>query len=330
MEFLVDGIIVVIGIFVLLKAGKYVVRSLAAMARFLHVSEFILSFLLIAFATSLPELSVGLNSAFSGIPALSLGDIVGTNIVNFTLILGIVSVLAGKMELKDYKHFKENRAFHFMLVMAPLILLMDGVLSRLDGFFLLVLFISNILKLLDVDDVILGRKVLRPHLALHAHHTVDSKHRFVGNVFVFVIAVSVLLASSSLIVLSIEDISAHFGIPEILIGLFIIGIGTSLPELSIGIKSVKSERDGISLGDLFGSAVINSTLILGTVSMITPITITEPATFWVTVVFVALTLLLANYFLRKKSFVTRKEGIILIMVYVLFLSIQLIVYSLYR
>ena len=304
----------------------YVVRSLSAMARFLHFSEFVLSFLLLSVATSLPEITVGINSALSGVPELSLGDILGTNIVNLTLIMGFVSVIGGEMELKDYKHFKEGRVISFLFICAPLILLVDGSLSRLDGIFLLVFAVLNAVRMLAERDIVIKKKAFRPHLAPHAAHTIETKEDFIKKAVTFALSVPILLFAAYLMVVSVTNISQEFGIPEFLIGIFVIGIGTSLPELSIGIRSVKSDRDGVSLGDLFGSAVMNSTLILGIVSLIEPIYLTAYNNYIVTGIFTVFVILLAFMFLRKKSSITRKEGIILLIVYAAFVTTQIIVF----
>lgn len=315
---------VVLGIFILIQAGKRVVSSLAAMARFLGISEFVLSFLLVAFATSLPELTVGINSALLGISELSFGDILGTNIINFTLILGTIAVVGKGIALKDYKHFKKNRFFEFALLLAPLLLMLDGVLSRLDGLMLFALFMWNVIRLLDIDDILLGKKILRPHLMEHVHHKADSWKEFFKNFGIFVVSVTALLTSAIIIVYGIRNISEVFNISKVFIGVLVIGIGTSLPELTIGIRSVRTNKDGVSLGDIFGSAVINSNLVLGSVAIISPIVLHDKTTLWNGLIFTVIAFATALLFLRGgKNSISRKEGMFLIAIYVLFAAVEI-------
>lgn len=326
MTILTSFLIIVVAVFVLIQAGKRVVQSLSGIARYLHVSEYVLSFVLIAFATSLPELSIGINSAIAGIPQFSFGDILGTNIVNFTLILGTIAVFGGAVKLKDYAHFQNNRIFELLIVLAPLFLIVDGVLSRFDGLILLLLFVWNIFRLLDIDDKILGRKVLRPHLSSYVHGTITSRGEFARHTLIFVISIVLLLASTMAIVFSVKNVSLLVGVSHVLIGILIISVTTSLPDLIIGLRSVRKKLGGIALGDIFGAAAINSTLTLGIVSMISPIILNELMVVWVGIAFTIAAFVLAFFFLKSKNSISRKEGLVLVGLYIIFAATQLLMH----
>lgn len=326
MNIFLSFFIVIASVFVMVQAGKRVVRSISAMARFLKVSEYVLSFFLIAFATSLPELSVGINSALLGAPELSFGDIMGTNIVNLALILGLVAVVGGTIELKDYAHFKNNRAFEFLIVLSPLILMVDGTLSRIDGVILLTFFVWNVFRLLDIDDKILGRKVLRPHLSPHVHTSVSTWGEFFKHFLVFILSMAFLLAATMAIVITAKNASIAIGISEVLIGVLIISTATSLPDLTIGLRSVRKKLGGVALGDLFGAAAINSTLTLGIVSLIHPIVLKDIKTLWIGIIFTSLAFAFVFIFLKSKSSISRKEGAALVFLYIVFMIIQILVH----
>ena len=102
-----------------------------------------------------------------------------------------------------------------------------------------------------------------------------------------------------------------------------VGLGTSLPELAFGIRAAKSKQGGMSLGNIFGSSVVNSTLILGITALIATITISDTSVFWVSVIFMALTMFLAYYLLRSKDFLVWKEGLVLILIYAIFIVVQI-------
>jgi len=315
---------IVVGIFLLIQSGKRVVHSLVVIARYLGMSEFILSFVLVAFATSLPEMTVGINSALGGIPELSFGNILGAVVINFTLVLGIVAIVGGNIALKDYDHFRQNRFFEFALLLSPLLLMLDGSISRIDGGILLLLFAWNLIRLLDIDDMILGRKVLRPHLEEHIHHTASSKKEFFKNLAVFVVSVAVLISAAILVVTGAKTISAEIGLSNVLIGILVVSVGTSLPELTIGIRGARSKKGGISLGDIFGASVINSTFTLGMVSMIEPIYLENKTTLWLGIIFTSLAFSSVLFFLRsQKSSITRKEGVVLVLIYLAFAVLQI-------
>lgn len=326
MEIIFSFLIIFAAIFVMIQAGKVVVRSLGVTARFLRLSEYVISFALIAFATSLPELSIGVSSAFLGIPELSFGDIMGTNIVGFCLILGSVAIIGKDIKLKDYEHFKSNRVFLLLAILAPLVLILDGTLSRIDGVILILLFIWNLIRLFDIDDRILGRKVLRPHLAKYVHHSVATWKNFIKHILYLLGGASLLLASTFFLVRAVEDISHVLGVSGALIGVLVIAVCTSLPDFIVGLRSVQKDKGGMALGDVLGAATVNSTLILGIVALISPITLENQSIVWVGILFTFFSLLLIFYFLKSKHSISRREGYVLLGMYILFVITQLGMY----
>lgn len=315
--------IIIVAVVVLIQAGKVVVRSMTALARRFGLSEYVLSFVLLAFATSLPELSVGVNAALAGVPALSLGDIMGTNIVNLTLIMGLVAIIGGSVAVRDYEHFKTNRVFEFAIVLTPLILLLDGYLGRIEAGFLLLLFVWNLFRLLDIDDKILGRKVLRPHLVPATAANARPTLPLYRTVATFVVAVAALVASTFFVVGAGEELARYFGIPDIIIGIVLIATLTSLPELTIGIRGALQARGGLALGDIMGAAAINSTFILAIVALISPIVVSDVRVIWIALGFTAAAFLVLFYFFSTKQSLSRSEGLILVMTYILFIIVQL-------
>lgn len=315
----------VVAITVLLVSGKWVVRSVAVLARAFGISEYVISFVLLAFATSLPELSVGVNAALAGVPELSLGDILGTNIINVTLVMGAVAVVGGSVQLRDYEHFRQNRLFQLVAVLAPLLLLLDGTLSRLDGFVLLGLFVFVLVRLLDIDDRILGRKILRPHLAPHVGHSVSTRYALWWYAVIFVAASTTLLGATYVIVTAAKTAAVALSIPTVLVGVLIVAFATSLPELSVGIRSVLRGRGGIALGDIFGAASISATFSLGVVAIISPIVLDDLRVVWLGMGASVVVFSLIFLFLHTKQSLSRGEGWVLIGCFVVFGLSQLLI-----
>lgn len=318
-------IYLILGAFTIFYAGGYAVHSLTRLARFFGLSGFTISFILMAFATSVPELIIGITAAIGGASQISLGNIIGTNIVNLSLILGFTALLAGRIVIDDYQRFKSNRFFNFFLVMSPIILLLDGRLSRIDGAILLVFFLWSLWHMLEFRKKIKAttfRGFLRTTIPRALRGVFSSTRAFFRNLGIFILSVSALLVASYYFIAGAENVAEFFGLSEILIGIFIVGFGTSLPELVFGIRAARAGQGGMGLGNLFGSSVVNSTLVLGVTAIISPINIGDVSTLWVGVFFMALTMLLAYYLLRSKVFLTRSEGIILLLLYVVFVAVQ--------
>lgn len=337
-QIIFNSIFLVISIYVLIRSGVHVVRSLTIIARFFKTSEFTLSFIVMAIATSLPELAVGVNSALTKSPNISLGNILGTNIVNITLILGLIGIVAGKVHNEDDGQFESTKLSSFILVMSPVLLMIDGALTRLDGVILLLLFLWNMerlfgirehLKNIELVQKILFRKKKKdthmPSVTEEAEiveEVLVSLRELIRNMGIFILSTSLLVGASYVVVFSAKNLSFIFGVPEILIGLFVVGVGTSLPELVFGLQAVNSGNGDMSLGNLFGSSVINATLVLGATSVIEPIFMQDPFIFWLSAAFMAISMLIAYYFFKTKQFLARKESIALVFVYVVFLVIQ--------
>jgi cation:H+ antiporter len=322
MEMLYSLLIILAAIFVMIQAGKYVVKSLGVVARYLRLSEYVISFVLIALATALPELAVGLNSAIIGIPEVSFGDIIGTNIVNFCLVIGLVAIVGKEIELEDYAHFKSNRIFQFAAALAPLLLLLDGTLSRIDGGILIILFGWYLIRLLDIDDKMLGRKVLRPHLRKYTDEKATTKKKFYEHAFELFAATAVMLGSAWLLISSVKDVSAGLGMSESLVGVLLVAVCTSLPDLIVGLRSVNTENDGMALGDIFGASTINSTLTLGMVALISPFSLADQTIVLVGLAFIGVALMTIYYFLKSKHSISRREGSVLLGLYILFVLSQ--------
>lgn len=318
-------LILIPALYILIESGKYIVRNIGIIARTIGASEFMLAFAFIAFATSLPELTVGINAAVAGVPELSFGDIVGTNVVNLTLILGLVAVLGGGVTLADYTHFTRTRLLTLTLVLSPLILLLDGTLSRTDGLVLLGLFGVNLWHLLYIDQDMVARKVLRPHLAPHVGEAATPTKRALWRpILLLLVAVCTLLGATFVIVLAAQSMAVALGLPQVVIGTLIIATCTSLPELTIGIRSVLRERGGVALGDIVGAAAINSTLIFGIVALIHPITFSQTNTIFLVMGFMVVIFCVLFIFLASKQALSRREGLVLLGIYSCFVVLQIV------
>jgi cation:H+ antiporter len=315
----------ILGACIIFYASGYAMRSLRYLARFFGVSGFTISFILMSLVTTIPELTVGITSAISGNPQISLGNAMGTNIVNLTFILGIVALVAGRTVMDDYQRFSSNRLFNFFLIMSPVILLLDGRLSRIDGAILLLFFMWSLLNMLEFRKKmrsVMFRGFSRTTIARAFRGVFESTRAFFRNLGVFILSAGALIIASYYFTIGARNTAESFGLSEILIGIFIVGLGTSMPELVFGVRAARAGQGGMSLGNLFGASIINSTLILGTTAIIVPVNIGDIVTFWIGVFFMAVSVLMAYYLLRSKVFLTRSEGLTLLLLYIIFIIVQ--------
>lgn len=310
--FVVNLVYFVLACIVLVISGIFLVKSLSKIAKFLRISEFSAAFIIMALATSLPELFVGISSALSGVPELSLGNVLGANILNLTLITGIIILIS--KEIKTGK--KIGKDAYFMLVGIFLIILLYVIgrsLSKIDGLILVAFFIVNSYRVLKK----------REKFPKKIKNGAERKNKFFY-LLIFLMALIGLLVSSNYVVRYASGIANDLNFPKIMIGLFLISIATTLPELVFGISASKLEHKEMGIGDQIGTIMANSTLILGIVAIISPIEVVFlpfliSAAFMFIAAFVFLTFLITG----KK--LERLEGISLILLYILFIIIQFFV-----
>jgi len=291
-------------------SGHLVVKSLIKVDKYYHVREFVIGFLLIGIATSMPELFVGIMSALNNISSLSFGNILGAAIVDLTLVVGIVAFL-GK-DVKFEAEIEKRTLFIIAaMIILPLILFLDQELSRFDGIILITVFFLYIITLL------IRRKKFKV-----AKDGFVSRKEVRKDIILFIISLISLIVSARIIVYAASQIAMELFLPPIFIGLVIVSIGTSLPELFFETDSVLKGHSSIAIGDLLGSLAFNSSLILGIVSLISPIR-ANFSSFIVSSVFIVISLLTFLVFARTGKEITRKEGIVLLMFYILFIIVSI-------
>jgi len=298
---------------VLIASGIYLTKSLSKIAKFLNISEFSAAFIIMAFATSIPELFVGVSSALAGNPALSLGNIIGANILDLTLIVGIIVLSSREIKFKSDKIGKD---VYLMLISIILVITLYSIghsLSRIDGIILLSFF------LLHTYSVFKKRKKYPKKIKDNKGGT----KKFLW-LIIFLIALVGLFISSSFVVKYASNLAIDLKLPKIIIGLFLLSIATTLPELIFGISASKLEHKEMAIGNQIGTIVVNSTLVLGIVAIISPITV-EFIPFIISAIFMFISAFIFITFLKSGRKLEKYEGISLILIYVLFIIFQFFV-----
>jgi cation:H+ antiporter len=302
---------------VLVVAGGFLVKSLSKIASFLHISEFVVGFIIMGIATTIPELFVGITSGIRKVTSLSLGNVIGSNIANITLILGIAIILGRGIEIKSHT-MKTDALYAFFIVIIPMILMAIGKgISRIDGAILLLVYFFYTRWLIKARKEF--RKEFKEKRATRAE--------IVAQTLIFVVSLLVLFVSASFVTDYGERLAIDFGMPNIMIGLFLLAIGTSLPELVFSVKAATSGHKTMAIGDLTGAIVSNSTLVLGVTALIHPIT-AHFASFLISATFMIVACFLFATFVESGNKLYPKEGVAMILLYVLFTITQFYMNSL--
>ncbi len=306
---------VVIGFVLLVVGGEYLVRSSVALSFRLQLSKMVIGLTVVSFATSAPELLVSLQAALGGSADLSLSNVIGSNIANIGLVLGITALIGPLVIDKDF--YKFNWPVMVLLSFVLYVFLInDGVLSRVEGLVLL----GSLLVYL----VLLIRRARKATDT--AVEEVDDALEKVSNfkmIIWLVIGGVALYFGSELLVTGAKDIATTMGVSEAVIGLTMVAVGTSVPELAASVIAALKKEKAISLGNLIGSNIFNIASVLGVTSLIQPIKVVDTRlmdidVFWM-LGFAMILLPLA--LVPKKMTLGRGKGFLIFAAYCVFVAL---------
>ena len=318
----INLVLFILACIVLVQSNSFLVKSLAKISYFLKLNEFTIGFIIMSLATSLPELFVGIMSALSGTPAFAIGNVIGSNILDLTLVIGIAALLAKNINIES-KIIRKDMIYMLLIAVLPVILLMDhhfwwklGLfpnmipgLSRLDGIILISAFVYYIFTLVQQEAQF--SKIVDK----------TSRKEAIKFMLLFLVSITLLLISAHFVVDYAKLLSIDLAISPLLMGLFIISLGTSLPELMFETKAVLSQHQSMAIGDLVGSVITNSALVLGVTAIIAPIAVNS-VIYLTSTLFMLFAAFIFFTFAESGEKITWTEGIALLFLYVLFIIIE--------
>ncbi len=303
-------LLIIGGLIFLIIGGNWLLKSAVALSLKLSIPKIVIGMTVVSFATSAPELIVSLNAALNGSPDLALGNVIGSNIANLGLVLGI-TLLFG--EIKVQKSFY-NTNWPFMIMASLLLYLFlgfDNIIVRYEGiilFTLLILFLFYLLRFEKSNEI---------------EELTDEKDSLpVFKIVLFLIIGGFSLwVGSELLVFGATSLAQEFGVSERVIAVTIVSFGTSIPELATSIIAALNKEKAISLGNLLGSNIFNILAVLGITSIITPVELFDQGLltndiFWMLGISF---LLLPLVMLSKRNQLSRRDGVILLIIYCAFI-----------
>ena len=304
---------VLLGLVLLVVGGEFLVRSSVAISLKFNISKLVIGMTVVSFATSAPELLVSLQAALNGSSDIALGNVIGSNIANIGLVLGITAVISPLVIDKNF--YKLNWPMMMLVSVVLYFMLQSGnILNRWEG---LALFISLIVFLY----ILITRSKKEPEMQIEdVDDTLQTTSGFKIIVWLLIGGVALYFGSDWL-VLGAKDMALSFGISERVISVTMVAVGTSVPELAASVIAALKKEKAISLGNLIGSNIFNITSVLGITAMILPIEVHNVKIltndmFWM-IGFAAV--LIPLVFLPKKLEIGRMKGLLLIGAYVIFI-----------
>ena len=320
---LVSCLLVLIGFGLLIYGADVFVDGAANIARQLGMPPLIIGLTIVGFATSAPEIIVGSVSAWQDKTAIAIGNALGSNITNIGLVLGL-SILVIPITIAS-KTIKKEYGLMSVAIIIGLLVMMDGYLSRMDASILL---ISLVILLGSIVWMAKQSPASDPLADEFAHEFSDeaSKPDSLGKAFAkLLFGLIVLLIGAELLVRGAVSIAEFFGVPDLVIGLTIVAIGTSLPELAASIISLKKDEADIAVGNIIGSNMFNMLAVLGIPALINPDHFLPEVLNRDFPAMIILSVLLGiMVFASSKGKLTRPEGIVLLLC---FITYQYVLFS---
>lgn len=307
---LLNVILIIIGFILLIKGADFLVDGSSGIAKKFHIPEIIIGLTIVSIGTSMPELFVSVTSAIEGYGDISLGNVIGSNLCNLLLILGLSAVI------NPIKFRKETKFIDIpmCLVITVLFMILCNIgqgISRIDALILLVLFIGFI-----GYTIYMGKKGTEEQTEQDAN---QKERKTITNIIYILLGIVALKIGGDFVVNNAEAIAKMFNISEKIISLTIIAIGTSLPELVTSVTAATKGESDIAVGNIIGSNIFNILLIIGASGLINPISFNVSYNLQMAILIISTLVLGIFPYTDVKDEMTRSNGITYLMLYALYM-----------
>ena len=304
-----------LGFLLLVVGGEFIVRSSVALSLKFNISKFVIGMTVVSFATSLPELIVSVNAALNNSPSIAINNVIGSNIANIGLVLGLISIL-GKITVDNYFYKRDWPWMFFFSLLMWFFISQDSVLQKHEGLILFLILIFFTLTIIKKSNY------------LDFKGSIDDELLKTSNfkIFIWLIISSITLYfGSEFLVDGAVNLAKQISISEAVISVTIVAIGTSVPELAASLVAIAKKEEGISVGNLIGSNIYNIGSVLGLTAMIKEIPIAEEIIqrdiIWM-LIFALIVIVLA--IIPRKNYLTSFKGLIMFSMYLYFIFIAFV------
>ncbi|NJE10656.1 calcium/sodium antiporter [Thermococcus sp. MAR1] len=303
---IVEIILFAFGLILLIKGSDYFVEAASRVAKGFGVSEFIIALVLASIATTLPEVTVSAISSYQGKPDIALGNAIGSALANIALILGVSALFR---PLKVEKTAWKNALFMIGVTAYAGLLMYDGTISRLDGASLILIYFGFLYYL------------YRKHMTIEELPEGGRGNPKRDALIMFGSGILVVIGAK-LVVDSAVTMARAFGVPEVVIGLTMVSIGTSLPEFTNSLMATLKRLPNISVGNIIGANILDILMVIGIAALINPIKV-DATIYTFTLPLTLLVMAILTAVLRFTGRIDRLTGGILLAIYSYFIYVYL-------
>jgi len=304
-----DFIIFIAAMSALIFGADFIIRESERIALHYKISHFVIGATLVAFGTSLPEMAASMMAAGQDKSDMAVANVVGSVIFNITMVLGVVFIISKKMK-PDRNLFSQDSAWVIVPLVVFFIMVQDGVISRFDGILYLLLMVSYLIFLFTDSKEDLGGEI--------DEDLIKEKFKWGKTSLLLLVGFALTIGGANFVVDSGANIARDFGVSEWVIGLFLISLGTSLPELVVSLVAVKKGNAEMSIGNIIGSNVANFSMVLGGAALINPLGVDLLATKFDMLIMIAASITLL--FILANKLYNKAGGIFLLIILALFIQ----------
>lgn len=291
-----------------IKGSTMATNYAGRLAESFRLSKYTVGFIIVAVISILPETFIAINAAISGVPSFGLGMLFGSNIADLTLIFAILVFYAGR-SLKVESKILRNHIIYPFILLFPLILGLDGYFTRIEG--VILILAGAIFYYLALRD---GTDGTMPEVPS------NGRYKAIG---MLIVSMAVLLIGAHFIVTSATAVANNLGVSPILIGMLVVGLGTTMPELFFSLRSIKNRDDSLAIGDLLGTVLADATIVVGILALVSPFAFPQKI-IYVTGAFMVVASLILFKFMKSGRAITKKEAHLLFFFWVIFVLIELL------
>ncbi len=293
----------------LIYGADFIIKESERIALHFNISHFVIGATLVAFGTSLPEMAASMMASSAGKSDMAVANVVGSVIFNITMVLGVVFMIAKTMN-PSRNLFALDSAWVVVPVVLFFIMIQDGEIGRVDGMLYLLLMVSYLVFLFSSSKEDLEGEI--------DEELANEKFNWGKTAILLIIGFTLTIGGANFIIESGSNIARDFGVSEWIIGIFLISLGTSLPELVVSLVAVKKGNAEMSIGNIIGSNVANFSMVLGAASLVNPLTVNLIDTKFDMLIMVAASLTLL--FILANKLYNKAGAIFLLIILALFIQ----------
>ena len=314
---LLSILLIIIGFIFLIVSADILVDGSSGIAKKFHIPEIIIGLTIVSIGTSMPELFVSITSALEGHSDMAIGNIIGSNLSNLLLILGLSAIIKPIIFQKETRYYEIPMCLFFTIILM-IFCNSQNKISRIEATILLILFCTFL-----GYTIFMGKKESKNNL-IEIDVKENKKNSTIKNIILIILGVVGLKIGGDLTVNNTVNVANYFNISEKIISLTILAVGTSLPELVTSVMAAIKGNSDIAIGNIIGSNIFNILLIIGMSAVINPITYNVTYNFDLSILLLSTVILAIFPFIPPKEKMSRANGFVYFLMYVIYLVILIV------